>query len=260
MPRLIALLTDFGTADAYAGVLKGVIASRLPEARMLDLTHGIPPQDVQAGALRLAAAAPFLPPDTVFLAVVDPGVGGERRPLILRSGDRCFVGPDNGLMWHAASSDGPPEAWTPDRPEFWLPTVSATFHGRDLFAPVAAALAAGTPPEALASPVADPVRWSPPPPVWTATGVTGEVLLVDGYGNAITNLRPVDCGDPPDYRVTFAAGGHAVRGPAPYYAAAPKGSPVVVCGSYGTFEIAVNGGNAAAQLGLAVGTPVVVQR
>src|SRR5260221_4524227 len=109
MPRPIALLTDFGHADAYAGVVKGVLLGRCPEARLIDITHGVPPQDIRAGALLLASALPYFPNETIFLAIVDPGVGGSRRPLCVRSGTRLFVGPDNGLLWPAVISCGVPE-------------------------------------------------------------------------------------------------------------------------------------------------------
>src|SRR5689334_3021735 len=111
MPRLIALLTDFGYADAYVGAMKGVLHSRWPDARLVDVSHGVRPQDVTGGALLLAAAVPYYPTGTIFLAVVDPGVGGPRRPICVRSGTRLFVGPDNGLLWPAAAAAGVPEVF-----------------------------------------------------------------------------------------------------------------------------------------------------
>lgn len=252
----IALLTDFGYTDAYVGVMKGVLLSRAPEVRLFDLTHGVPPQNVRAGALQLLAAAPYCPPETVFLAVVDPGVGGDRRPLCLRSAGRLFVGPDNGLLWPAAAALGEPKAWVLDRPEHWLDRPGATFHGRDLFAPVAAALASGIPPEQVGTRIDDPVRLEIPAPVETGGEVRGEVLLVDGYGNAVTNLRPADLGGPAPLSRTFTAGDARLPGPASHYGAVPAGAPLVVLGSLGFYEIAVNGGSAAASLGLREGDPV----
>lgn len=255
MPRPIALLTDFGCADAYAGVMKGVIHSRLPGAVLFDLTHGIPPQNIRAGALQLRAALPFCPPDTVVLAVVDPGVGSARRPVCLRAGERLLVGPDNGLLWPAASLYGVPQAWVLDRPEHWLPRVGGTFHGRDLFAPTAAALAAGIPPEAVGTPIPDPMELHFPQPERAGEGWTGEILLVDGYGNAVTSFGPEHLGDGP---VRLRCGGLDFTGSATHYAAAAPGAPVLVLNSYNLLEIAVNGGSAAARFGLREGQRVTL--
>src|SRR5688572_4495037 len=123
MSRPIALLTDFGSADPYAGIVRGVIVARNPEAKIFDLSHGVPQFNILAGALQLAAAVPFWPADTVFLAVVDPGVGGSRRGLAIRSGGRVFVGPDNGLLLLAAEKCGEPRVFHLDQPRFWLPDV-----------------------------------------------------------------------------------------------------------------------------------------
>src|SRR4051794_16995699 len=141
-PGVITLLTDFGTRDSFVGVMKGVILSHCPDARLIDLTHEVTPGDVRAGSLSLQWAAPYFPPGTVHLAVVDPGVGGARRPLVLRGARALLVGPDNGLLWPAAAREGEPEAWEIDL-SAWDRPISATFHGRDVFAPAAARLAAG---------------------------------------------------------------------------------------------------------------------
>ncbi len=255
----IALLTDFGYRDAYVGVMKGVILTRCLDAQFIDLTHGVPPQDVLAGALHLTAAVPYCPPDTIFLAVVDPGVGSERRPLCIRSSGRLFVGPDNGLLWPAAAACGTPEAFHLDCPQYWLPQTSATFHGRDVFAPVVAALAQGRTPEEVGTPISDPVRLELPRPARTSQGVFGEVLYVDYFGNAVTNLRPEDLGNPAPDSVTFHVGNHTLPGPATHYGAVPSAEPVVVLGSFGFYEIAVNCGSAATVLDLERGTIIVVR-
>ena len=256
MTRPIAILTDFGYRDAYVGVMKGVLLSRCADARVVDLTHGIPQGDVLAGALNLLSAVPYCPPETVFLAVVDPGVGGERRPLCVRSGSRLFVGPDNGLLWPAAAWCGIPEAFHLDRPRYWLPEPSATFHGRDIFAPVAAFLALNRSPEDLGPPVEDPLRLEIPRPSRQGDAARGEVLLVDGFGNAVTNLRPEDLGRPEPGGVTFRVGGQALRGPATHYGAAAEGEALVVLGSLGYYEVAVNRGSAAEVLALRRGSAV----
>lgn len=257
MPRPIALLTDFGLQDAYVGILKGVILSRCPDARFIDLSHAIAPQDIWAGALCLASAVPYCPADTVFLAVVDPGVGSSRRALCLQSSGRLFVGPDNGLLWPGAMTLGDPEAFCLDRPEYWLSAPSATFHGRDVFAPVAAHLAQGTAPGELGTPVADPVSLQIPPPVRIPGRVTGEVIHIDHFGNAITNLRPEDLAGQA-LPAVFELTDQFIFGPANCYTAVPAGLPTIVLGSWGYFEVAIRDGSAALLLGLQRGCPVSV--
>lgn len=257
MSRPIALLSDFGYDDAFVGVMKGVLLTRCPDARLIDVTHGVPAHDVRAGALLLAAAAPYLPSDTVFLAVVDPGVGGERRPLCARGGSQLFVGPDNGLLSLSVGQRGVPEWFHLDRPRYWLQEPGATFHGRDIFAPIAALLALGRAPEDFGSPVNDPARVELPAPVPTAAGVQGEVLLVDGFGNAVTNLRPADLDHPEPGSRRFRVEGSVIPGPVTHYGAVAPGEPLVVLGSMGFYEVALNGASAAAALGLRPGSPVL---
>jgi S-adenosyl-L-methionine hydrolase (adenosine-forming) len=257
-PPLITLVTDFGLRDAFVGVMKGVILSVCPEARLVDLTHEIAPGDIHAGALALQWAAPHFPPGTVHLGVVDPGVGGTRRPLVLQTSGAFFVGPDNGLLWPAASRAGEPAAWEIDL-SGWDRPVSATFHGRDVFAPAAARLAAGERPEAFCQPVPDLVRLEWPRPDVHGATVRGTVIYVDRFGNAITNLTPADLGQPAENERSFTVAEQRLRGPSSAYEAAPPGSPVIVLGSAGLYEIAVNQGNAAAALGLDIGSPVEVR-
>lgn len=259
MPRLTALLTDFGYDDTFVGIMKGVILSRCPEARLLDLTHGVPPQDVLAGALHLLAAAPYCAPDTIFLAVVDPGVGGERRPLVLRSGSRLFVGPDNGLLWPAAAHFGEPEAFHLNRPRYWLPNPSSTFHGRDVFAPIAAMLVLGRAPEDFGDPIPDPVRLEIPVPTSVSGAIRGEVLMVDRFGNAVTSLRPSDLSDPAPGSVTFEIDGHTIGGPSTHYGAVPPGEPLVLVGSMGFYEVSVNRASAAECLGISRGARITAR-
>lgn len=257
MSRPIVLLTDFGLQDAYVGLMKGVLVSHCPDAPLIDLTHGVPPQDVRAGALLLRHALPYFPPDSVFLAVVDPGVGGARRPICARSGRRIFVGPDNGLLWPAATERGKPEFFHLDRTELWLPERSATFHGRDIFAPVAALLAGGALPSQCGTPLSDPVRLVLPLPRRSEGGVQGEILLVDHYGNAVTNIRPQELGA--DGAPHFRASERNLGVPATHYGAVPPGEPLVVLGSMGYYEVAVNGGSAARSLSLGVGQAIHVR-
>lgn len=257
MPRPIALLTDFGSSDALAGIMKGVILRRCPDAQLFDLTHDVPPQDVFGGALVLASAVPYCPEDTVFLAVVDPGVGSDRRGVCLVAGGRCFVGPDNGLLWLAAAASGEPEAYQLDRPEHWLPEPSATFHGRDVFAPVAAALARGMPAGQLGRRIPDPVRLSIPAPEARSGGVCGEIIHIDRFGNAVTNIRPADVGDA-GQAFQLEVGGRFISGPSKCYRTVCPGEPTIVLGSWGYFEVAIRDGAATLLLGVQRGCPVVV--
>ncbi len=157
MGRIVTLTTDFGTRDSYVAEMKGVILGIAPDVQLVDVTHEVAPQQVAEGALALAAAAPCFPPGTVHLAVVDPGVGTPRRGLVVVAGDQCFVGPDNGLFTAALSTPGW-QAFELTAPEYRRPTVSATFHGRDIFAPAAAHLARGLEP---AHGLAPPRAWVP---------------------------------------------------------------------------------------------------
>ncbi len=185
MPDLIAFLTDYGTRDGFAAVCHGVAATRAPSARVLDLTHDVPPQDVRHGATVLARVARHLPP-AVYVAVVDPGVGTARRGLALRAGSSVLVGPDNGLLPPAADVlGGVSGAYALTNPTLWLPEVERTFHGRDVFMPVGAFLAGGGPLDDVGEqvPLDSLVRLPAPARTRTATSLTCEVTYVDHYGN-----------------------------------------------------------------------------
>ena len=186
MHRSIFFLSDYGLDDTYVGICHAVMARVAPEARVIDLTHGVPPQDVMAGALALASSVPHGPPDAVYLAVVDPGVGTERRALALRSGDASLVGPDNGLLWPASLELGAIDvAVAIDHAAVSRGPVSRTFHGRDVFAPAAAMLARGSPPEDLGSRI-DPttvVVLDTPTPEVRQGELEASVLGVDRFGN-----------------------------------------------------------------------------
>lgn len=253
---IVTLTTDFGTADGYAGAMKGVLSALAPRARILDLSHELPAHDVTAGAWLLLRAVPFFPPGTVHLAVVDPGVGSRRRGLVLEIGGHYCVGPDNGIFsLLPARLGGPLRAVVLDRARIpALPSTSAVFEGRDVFAPAAAVvvndLAVGEVDLArLGEPIEDFTRlpWTEPRP--RGEDWLGEVVRVDRFGNAITNLTPAHGAGP------LAAGGRRVsRGRA--YADAPPGAAIALEGSAGFLEIAVNQGSAARELGLEVGSPV----
>ncbi len=254
-PPLLTLTTDFGLQDPFVGVMKGVILARCPGVCIVDLTHALPPGDVRAGAFTLLTASRFFPRGTIHVAVVDPGVGSDRPALAARTPEALFLGPDNGLLSWVLARTPPVEVRRLENARLWLQPLSATFHGRDLFAPVAAHLAAGGRFGAVGPLVSDWVRLPWPSPQQTARGWRGEVVYVDHFGNAITNL-PASA----EVDATAAAWVHLPgqrRVPlGGFYQAVPAGRPVAVPGSSGFLEIAINGGHAARTLKLRVGSPV----
>src|SRR3954468_18291179 len=188
MPPVIALLSDFGLRDHYVGAMKGVMLGITPDAVLVDLTHDIPPHDIHQGSHQLAAACGYFPPETVFLAVVDPGVGSARRALAVQAGGYHFVAPDNGLLTAALAGRPPARTVEITAPQYARPAISRTFEGRDRFGPAAAWLARGTAIEALGPPVADYLRLDIPAPSASGSRLTGVVLFVDRFGNAVTNI------------------------------------------------------------------------
>lgn len=260
MPPIITLLTDFGLRDGYVAAMKGVILSLAPEAVLVDISHDLPPQDVTAAAFVLASCWQFFPEGTIHLAVVDPGVGSNRRAVAVAAQGHSFVAPDNGLLSLALAEAPSFDAVTLTNPLYWrTPTPSHTFHGRDVFAPVAAHLAKGIPLAALGEPLGDLVRlpWPQPLPL-AAGGWRGEVVYIDRFGNAITNL-PGALVEP--YREGwFYAGPFRLRGLAGTYAEVEPGTPLALIGSHGYLEIAIREGNAAQKGNLQVGTPVEVHK
>jgi S-adenosylmethionine hydrolase len=186
-PSLITILTDFGNKDPFTGIMKGVIADIAPDANILDLTNEIPPGDILRGAIALWQAAGYFPKGTVFLCVVDPGVGTSRGAIILESGDYTFVGPDNGLFTFVMGKNR--RIWELSNPDYWLPGPGSTFHGRDIFAPGAAYAALGVPGREFGAPVFDPVLIAPPRLERQVSGaLAGEVMLADRFGNLLTSL------------------------------------------------------------------------
>ena len=249
-PRLITLLTDFGRSDTYVGVMKGVIATIAPEARVIDLVHDVPAQDTRAGAFHLMAAYRYFPAGTIHVAVVDPGVGTARAIVAVRAGDYTFLGPDNGVLRWAVDDAGVESIVRVESADHRLPDVSATFHGRDVIAPAAAHLARGLPLESLGPP-AGILQGAPFP---RPDGGRGVVIHVDRFGNCITNLTiPTAPTALPGAHVEVL--GRRLRVVRTYGDMA-AGEAAALVGSAGRFEIAVNGGSAAEQLGIGVGSPV----
>jgi hypothetical protein len=254
---IITLTTDFGLADGYVAAMKGVILGIAPQATVIDITHQIEPQNVREAAYVLRTALPYFPPGAVHVAVVDPGVGSVRRAMAARAGGSLLVGPDNGVFTYAMQDAGQPVACVHlDNPTYWLPHVSRTFHGRDIFSPVAAHLANGVPLEALGSPIDDPVRFDVQPPRRAPDGsLHGQVIHVDRFGNLVSNI-PGDWLAGKLWIVHIA--GRQIIGPSLTYADAAPGQLLTLVSSDGTLEVAVRDGNAAARLGVAASEPITV--
>ncbi|MDQ7038317.1 MAG: SAM-dependent chlorinase/fluorinase [Aquificota bacterium] len=236
----VVLLTDFGLRDHYVGVMKGVILSRVPEAVLVDLTHEVPPQDIREGAYLLSVSFRYFPPGTVFLSVVDPGVGTERRALVLKAEGRFCVGPDNGLFTLVLRQAQEAEIRAIDVPRFLLPNASHTFHGRDLFAPVVAEILKGRALSAFGPVVWDPVLLEFPEPELIPGGLRIPVLRVDRFGNLILNLRAEEVSG---RRFRIVVEGRKL----PWvrtYAEVPEGEPLALTGSDGFLEVAVHRGSA----------------
>lgn len=257
---MIALLTDFGTADGYVGVMKAVMLGIAPGVPLVDLSHEVPPQDVRGGAWVLHTLWRYLPEGTICLAVVDPGVGTERRPIAFRSGGRMFVGPDNGLFSYVLDAAPAEAAVVLANPVYQLPTPSATFHGRDIFAPAAGHLAAGVPLAEL-GPALEPdalTRFSPSHPTEHPQGLLGHVVHVDRFGNLITDFGPaVARAVLDDPRVSLRLGPAEIGARAATFATAPANIPFALLDSSGHVAIAVRDGSAAARLGAGTGTEVL---
>lgn len=257
---IIALLTDFGTADHYVGSMKGAILAICQDAAIVDITHDVPAHDVRAGASALAAAFLDFPPGTVFVAVVDPGVGSARRGLAAEAGPYWFVGPDNGILSAVFARATPDRIVELTSGSYARPEISRTFEGRDRFAPAAAWIARGVPMERLGPPIetAAITRLDVKAPRVTAEEIDGEVERADRFGNLITNVdrrvfEAFSAGRP----MAVHVGGRTIPVVATY-ADVPPGSLCSLFGSTHHLEIAANTGNAAALLGLSVGARVVV--
>jgi S-adenosylmethionine hydrolase len=257
---ILTLTTDFGTKDGFVGTLKGVIWTICPLAQIADISHEISPQNVLAGAFALWRAYAFFPAGTVHVAVVDPGVGTSRRPIAARLGGHTFVGPDNGLftpIYEDAEKNGWPEEIVHlTNGKYFLSEVSRTFHGRDIFAPVAAHLANGVPLAEIGVPITDPRRLSMPKPEKTANGWHAHVTVIDVFGNCTTDLPAAALAD--RQRVTFHLRGREVHGLVDSYGYKQPGDVIALVDSENYVEIAIVNGSAATTLGAQVGDVVEV--
>lgn len=257
---IVAFLSDFGTRDHYAGTLKAVALGVCPEATLVDIGHDIPAHDVMAGALELAACYRYFPHGTVFLVVVDPGVGSARRGLAADTGDYRFVAPDNGVLSAVWRETPPRKVVELTERKYARPTVSRTFEGRDRFAPAAGWLAKGIALASLGKGVSDYHVLDLPLPVIEATQIRGEVVRVDRFGNLITNIdRRAFEQLAHEGAISVCAAGRDIARVVATYAEAPSGEVCALFGSTDHLEIAVNAGDAAARLALARGAPVTVR-
>lgn len=259
--RIITLMTDFGLKDGNVGVMKGVMLGIAPHVQLIDLGHLIAPQDVLEASLILRRSAPFFPSGTIHVVVVDPGVGTPRRPLLAQLDDQYFIGPDNGTITMLVEY-GREQGWEMrfyhlDQPKYWLEPLSHVFHGRDIFAPVAAHLANGVDLTALGTPISDPVLLHLPQPMPTTTGWVGEVIHLDHFGNISTNiwnhqLNSLD--------VRVGIGGIVLDHLVHTFGDGKPGDLIALFGSTGNLIIAEVNGNAANRLHICVGAAVTVER
>jgi S-adenosyl-L-methionine hydrolase (adenosine-forming) len=253
----ITLTTDFGTADHFVGAMKGVILGIAPRARIVDITHGIAPFDVQEAAFTIAQAWRWFPKGTIHVVVVDPGVGTARRPILAEAGGQRFIGPDNGVFTMVLDEFARTKVRAIENPNLMLKEVSRTFHGRDVFAPAAAHLARGVVPARFGKIIHDFVRSAGIKPVKTKKNRwTGRVLKVDRFGNLITNFHSGEFAEVRTRTFEMLAGNSIIRRIVPTYAESGDGEVTTIVGSSGFLEISVNQGSAAERLGCGTGAEV----
>lgn len=257
---IITLLTDFGQESFFPAAMKGVIMGICPAARIVDITHAVPEHDIIAGGYALYATYRNFPPDTVHVAVVDPGVGGERNIVAVRMHGYTFLAPDNGLMSFLLKSDTPEEIFTVENRELMARQVSPTFHGRDIFAYVAAHLACGLPIEKVGPRRRDLVRLHISSAHVSETGIRGEIVSTDRFGNLVSNIRGDMLPDDPARRaaLSITVSRHTVTGVKRTYADVAVGELVAYVGSSGLLEIGRNRGSARDVLGAGIGHPIRV--
>lgn len=258
-PAIITLTTDFGVGSRYVAAMKGVILSINPHAQIVDISHSVPPRDIRAGAIVLAETVPWFPPGTIHVAVVDPGVGSKRRIIYAEIGKQRFVGPDNGLFSRLALVDRPTKIVGVSEPQYWLPEISRTFHGRDIMSPIAARLSLGLAPDKLGTALTQLVElpWAEVQQV--PNRIEGEVIEVDSFGNLITNItRAMLDGVPDGDSVIITCDEHETQGIFATFSDQPPMTFMAHVGSTGRLELAIVDENASAMLGVKVGAPVCV--
>jgi S-adenosyl-L-methionine hydrolase (adenosine-forming) len=257
---LITLTTDFGYADPYVGIMKGVIFGIDPHARIVDLSHGVPAQNIMAGALLLRHSLQYFPPGTIHIAVVDPGVGSARRPLLVEADGNYLLGPDNGVLSLAMTRGRRSRIIHLSNTTYHLRPTSSTFHGRDIFAPVAGYLSLGIAPEAFGETTNDCVELSWPAIVRTETSIEGEIVYIDVFGNLFTNIREHDLEELSGRPLRMTVRDLSILGLAGHYAAVEPGKYVALINSWGLLEIAIYKDSAQRRSGAILGDKVEVTR
>ena len=250
--KYIALLSDFGTHDPFVGAMKGVLLSKAPGLSIIDITHQIPPQDIQTAAFYLMAATPYMPKGTLFMCVVDPTVGTGRGIVWARTENHQFIAPDNGLISWVDQKERIVEARFISNSSLFMENISSTFHGRDIMAPVAAAIAKGLP-EKKIGPLFPAYRRFPfPAPVKAGNRITGQVIAIDHFGNVVTNIKR-------DYlsaRAVFNIADRMIKGLKLTYASVPEGEALALVGSFGFLEFSVRNGSFARTFDVKIGSVV----
>ncbi len=261
---IITLLTDFGTRDTYVGVMKGVIASINPEARVIDLCHDVSPQNVREAAFLLSGSFDYFPPGTIHIAVVDPTVGSDRPAICVQSGNHVFVGPDNGVLSIACYQAGRPKIFLLENEDYFLENRSRTFHGRDIFAPVGAHLSAGVPIGSLGPTTRSIKRIRlPRPHIAVGTRITGRIVHSDRFGNLVTNIEQAAIQQAfPETglnQLVITCSDHRIERLSQTYSDAPSGVALALIGSYNLMEIAVRDGNAMLALGVGLNDRIIIE-
>jgi S-adenosylmethionine hydrolase len=255
---LITLTTDFGYQDSFVGIMKGVIAGINPQAHVVDVTHGILPHDILAGALTLRHSVRYFPRESIHVAIIDPGVGSARRPLLIEWDGNYFIGPDNGVLSLAVENIEPTHIVHLSNPAYHLKLTSTTFHGRDIFAPAAAHLSLGVPATAFGEPLASIVSVSFPGIARKKRRVEGEIVYIDHFGNLFTNIREHDLTGMPRNKLDIVVRSVTIRGLSQNYASAGVGEFLAVVNSWDMLEIAVYKDNAQKRIGAKIGDKVEI--
>jgi S-adenosylmethionine hydrolase len=258
---IITLLTDFGTQDGYVGAMKGVILGINPGAHIVDISHQVEPHDLFQAALVLRNTCPYFPPGSVHVVVVDPGVGGSRKPLVVETEDFFLVGPDNGVLSPVLEEFPPIKMVVIERSKYILSRISDTFHGRDIFAPAAAHCSLGIPVEKFGPRMEAHRRMELPHPRVLKDGLQGQVIAIERFGNLVTNISRRDLDEQVgSSSLNIQLGGALISKISRSYQEVSQGSPLAIMGSWDLLEIAVNGGDARSVLGAKRGDEVIIRR
>ncbi len=262
---IVTLLTDFGTTDGFIGVMKGVMLQIAPDIHFVDISHELPSFSIESAAFLNAWSYGYFPPGALHLCVVDPGVGSSRRALVVETQGHTFIAPDNGLLTPVLTLSGDKIIVSAAKPEYWLSKISNTFHGRDVFAPLAAHVARGAAITALGEEISDPVLVHTPPPVFTPERIECRIQYIDHFGNLVTNLTQprfdqwTQQNGYDKRRVVIQSGDVVINGISETYSSQNPGELTAVFDGYDCLEIAVTQGNAAKHLQINIGQKVVIQ-